>query len=278
VEIPPSENEKDSGYVVFDAGTGIRNLGNEVVKACPNGQLLRFYLFFTHLHWDHIQGLPFFSPLYRERTQIEVYGPDSSDLEGLLKNQMNPDYFPVTMDDDTVRAQIRFHLLSAEPVRIGPLTVRHHYVNHGPVGTAAGFRADSEEGSFVYIPDIEPYDYSAGLARSPHPEHREGEEKLIEFVRNADVMLFDTMFTEEDYPRHIGWGHSPAKYAVEVAAEAGVKRLGLFHYAPLREDSDIDHLTAVLEESGNKKGVEVFASREGMVIEIEGKYPDVGGD
>jgi phosphoribosyl 1,2-cyclic phosphodiesterase len=260
-------------YVILDAGTGIRNFGHHALQNVPDDQPLEFHLFITHFHWDHIQGFPFFAPLYRDNTSIHVHGPSGVDVQDLMRGQMTSNYFPITLEDENVRAELTFGNMPADALPIGEFQVLHHHVNHGPSETAAGYRVQSASGSFVYIPDAEPFDYYAGLGQAPNANHREEEAKLLEFVRGADVMIFDTMFTAEDYSKHVGWGHSPAEYALEVAAGAGVKRLGLFHYAPLREDSDIDHLAAMFQEKGEDLGVEVFASREGMVLDIE-KVPE----
>jgi phosphoribosyl 1,2-cyclic phosphodiesterase len=191
-------------------------------------------------------------------------------VEEMLLHQLHPDHFPVSLEDDDIKAEFEFLPLEGA-VKIGPITVRHHYVNHVPAGTVVGFRADSPDGSLVYIPDIEPYGFECKLGCAKDPKHLSDERGLIEFVRDADVMVFGTMFTENDYEQYKGWGHSPVEYALEVAAEAGVKKLGLFHYAPNRKDEEIDRFVEHYAPRARKRGVELFATREGMVIEIGGK-------
>jgi phosphoribosyl 1,2-cyclic phosphodiesterase len=254
--------------IVFDAGTGIRVLGEKIEAQYPKGERLDIFIFLTHLHWDHIQGLPFFTPLYRGATRVRLFGPDYENLEKFLKNQMHPHFFPVSIDDDNVKAECQFLPLEEQNMTVGPVTVRHHYVNHGPKDTVAGFRADSPEGSFVYIPDCEPYGYSTAVGDAADPDLRDRERELIKFIQGSDIMLFDTMFTGEDYHHHKGWGHSPAEYALDLAVEAKVRKLGLFHYAPKRTDEEIDRLEERLAKIGREKGVEVFASREGVPLVI----------
>jgi ribonuclease BN (tRNA processing enzyme) len=128
-----------------------------------------------------------------------------------------------------------------------------------------------EGASFVYIPDVEPYDYPVEKSQAKINENHELERALIDFVRDADVMLFDTTYTAEEYERLKGWGHSPMDYALEVAAKARVRRLGLFHYDPMREDSDIDKMVETLQTQGRRIGVDVFGSQEGMVLDIGGR-------
>jgi len=267
IEVPTGAGAEPGATIVFDAGTGIRPLGDSLLKQYSNGQPMSIYLFLTHLHWDHIQGLPFFSPMYRAQTRLRLYGSDQKNIEEMLLHQLHPDHFPVSLEDDDIKAEFEFNPLKG-PVKIGPITIRHHYVNHVPAGTVVGFRADSKEGSLVYIPDNEPYGFESKLGCAADPRRRDDERGLIEFVRNADVMFFDTMFTEDDYQQYKGWGHSPVEYALEVAVEAGVKSLGLFHYAPTRKDEEIDRFVEYYAPKARERGVEVFASREGMVLDI----------
>jgi phosphoribosyl 1,2-cyclic phosphodiesterase len=230
---------------------------------------MEIHLMLTHVHWDHIQGLPFFKLLYRPGTALSLYGPDYENLERFLQHQMYPSYFPVSMDHADVKASLSFYPLDTAPTPIGQVTVRHHFVNHGAERTVAGYRVDGAAGSFVFIPDVEPFDYpKPGESKPIIDENNPIERELLAFVRNADLMLFDSTYTTEEYERCRGWGHSPVEYAVEVAARAGVRRLGLYHYDPIREDEEMDQIAELARIKGIAKGVDVFPSRENMVIPI----------
>ncbi|KXK31264.1 MAG: MBL fold metallo-hydrolase [Candidatus Omnitrophica bacterium] len=252
----------DPALIIFDAGSGIRLLGNSIVEEFPPGTPLDIHLFITHVHWDHIQGFPFFRPLYRENVRLRLYGPDSTNLERFLHQQMVPDYFPVSLDHADVKADVSFIPLDTEPVVVGPVTVRHHFVNHANEKAAAGYRVDSPRGGFVFIPDVEPADYPVVN------EDNRIERELLDFIQGADLMLFDSTYTTEEYPSHRGWGHSPMDYSVSVAARGGVRRLGLYHYEPMREDDELDRLAEQARLDGEAHGIEVFASREGMILPI----------
>ncbi len=256
-------------YLIFDAGSGIRLLGNQMMKDLPPGSPAEIHLLLTHVHWDHIQGLPFFKPLYRAGSVIYLYGPDYPSLEKFVQYQMYPNYFPISMDHSDVKAEIKFCPLEETPLRVGNAIVRHRTVNHVSEGTTLGYRVESPEGAFVYIPDAEPVDYPPpGSTRPLMNENRKGERELVEFIRGADFMLFDSTYTNAEYERCRGWGHSPVDYSVEVAARGGVRRLGLYHYDPMREDDEMDCVAEKARQDGLAKGVEVIASREGLVVEI----------
>ena len=270
IETEAPQGTPDRPYLIFDAGSGIRVLGNRIASEIPDGKPIEIYLLLTHVHWDHIQGLPFFKPLYRTGARIHLYGPDRPSLEVALKDQMSPERFPVAWTD--VPSCVEFGELKDPPLRAGTVSVRHHYVNHGTQGAVVGYRADTEDGAVVFIPDNEPLDYTPGGPIGPKDSDAGDEtNRLIEFVSGADVMLFDTMYAEEEYEDYRGWGHGTAEYAIHVAARAGVKRLGLFHYAPIRTDDDIDRMLVAARKQGNEMGVSVFASREGMILEIGAK-------
>ncbi len=268
VEVPLEQGAKPT-YVIFDAGSGIRLLGNQMMKEIPAGSPADIHLLLTHVHWDHIQGLPFFKPLYRAGSVISLYGPDYPDLEGFIQHQMYPNYFPISMDHSDVKAEIRFCPLDEIPLQVGKAGIHHRPVHHVNEGTTLGYRVESAEGAFVYIPDTEPVDYPRqATSRRLTDKENKVERDLIEFVSGADFMLFDSTYTAEEYERFRGWGHSPVDYSVELAAKAGVRRLGLYHYDPMREDDEMDRVAEKARQDGLAKGVEVIASREGMVVEI----------
>ncbi len=266
VLVPDQNDSKKKNILIFDGGSGVRSLGNEIMKSESLDTHLDIHLFFTHVHWDHIQGLPFFVPLFRNNTKIHFYGSDSEKLEETLRLQMYPDMFPVTLDD--VISHIEFHSYADSSFKIGPILVIPQSVHHGTPGKVAGLRAELGGQSFVYIPDVEPHDYHPEKDPAYDPTHP-GEQKMVAFLKGADFVILDTMFTDENYNQFRGWGHSPAEYAVDVAARAGVKWLGLFHYSPNCSDEKVEEIEARMSALGSQKGIKVFGSREGMVVDLE---------
>lgn len=233
---------------IFDAGTGIRVLGNRLTG---EGSALDVDLFLTHFHWDHIQGLPFFAPLHGEGTTMRIHGArqQGMGIEELLRRQMGPVFFPVPYE--SVAAQLAFQHLSGTPWDDGIAEVAAYRVRH-PADTY-GFRIRSGGVSVAYVPDNE---LVGSRYEVDGPDWYAG---LVEFLKGVDLCVHDAMFTDDEYPGVEGWGHSTYSQAVRLAEDAGVKQLLFFHHAPERSD---DHLLRILE--GARAGVE----RRGTKLEL----------
>jgi phosphoribosyl 1,2-cyclic phosphodiesterase len=234
---------------IFDCGTGFRVLGNQLRREF-NGKPIFAHVFVSHFHWDHIQGMPFFAPLYD--------GPDNrfafhssnrtSTIQRVMQEQMAPPYFPVGLRD--MKARRDFYNLDEGRVQIDDLTVETKWLNH-PQG-CLGFRLETKEGVFVYATDNEP----------GSPVFDANVRKLAE---GADVLIYDAQYLPEEYEaRRRGWGHSHWREAVRVVMESGAKELVLYHHDPEHDDRCID---GVVEEARNHFA-RVRAAAEGMEIVV----------
>jgi phosphoribosyl 1,2-cyclic phosphodiesterase len=253
----------DGTFFILDSGTGIRELGLELAR---QGGLVTAHLLLGHTHWDHISGFPFFSPVFVPGNRLAIYGARDLDrsLRDVLAGQMNYTYFPVPLGD--LRADIRFTELGEGKVQVDGVVIRTHYLNHTKV--CMGYRLEADGVSAAYISDHEPYgSIDDGLRRGVIHER---DRHLIEFVRGADLLIQDAQYTPVEYAARHGWGHGSNDYVTDVAVEAGVRRLALFHHEPTHPDDAIDLMVessrSRAREAGS--GVEIFAAAEGQSIEL----------
>jgi phosphoribosyl 1,2-cyclic phosphodiesterase len=255
--------------LIFDAGTGIRDLGNQFLNEFKS-QPVTLHLFISHTHWDHIQGFPFFMPAYNKNFQIIVYGPPARDksLKDLFKFQMDSEYFPVPLGG--LNAQIVMQEVR-EPFRIDNLQITSFYMNH-PAMTLAYKIFDGEK-TFIYASDNEPYRYTLHAARKDQLGSQYGAEldqKYIDFISGADFIVSEAQYTLEEYKSKVGWGHSPIESIVEFAIKANVKQLALFHHDPSHDDAAVDAIVAHAQKliSTQKSSVQCFGAAEGMEIKL----------
>ena len=261
----------DGTLIVLDCGTGAHELGQALSTRGP--QPVRGHLLITHTHWDHIQGFPFFTPLFVPGNIWDIYAPGGGKrLEETLAGQMEYAYFPVTLDQ--LGATIRYHDLVEGVFDVGDAHVTARYLNHP--GLTLGYRLQVGSVVVVYATDHEPHarprlemwQESEANSRSL-AVHRE-DQGHIEFLHGADLVIHDAQYTAAEYPQKFGWGHSPIEYAVDVALAAGVKRLALFHHDPTHDDGTLDRLVEVCRQrvAARHEALEVFAAAEGLVIEL----------
>jgi phosphoribosyl 1,2-cyclic phosphodiesterase/ActR/RegA family two-component response regulator len=247
-------------FLIFDAGTGIKVLSDTLLK--ENSLPIKANLFITHPHYDHINGIPFFVPLYLKGNHFDIYGPNQGDLsiESLLNNQMENVYFPVTMKEFI--ADLNFHNLTEENFQIDDLRVQTILLNHP--GRCIGYRIDYQNKSFCYVTDNELY-----LENSPHYSQHEVD-RLIRFIKEADLLLVDATYSDEEYAKKIGWGHSCVSRVVDIADKANVKLMGLYHHDLNEFDNDIDnklkHAQELLQKRNSK--TKCIAPAEGSSIII----------
>lgn len=246
----------DGSLIILDAGTGIRSLGREL-KEPPK----KTYLLLTHLHLDHLEGLPFFGPLWSEESEVEIWGPSSpvTSLEDNIARYMSPPLFPIRLFD--VPAQCRFHSVSYDEWTIGGATVRSQPVEHP--GPTVGFRIEEAGKTIVYIPDHEP---AAGGEIGSIPDEWVSGHGL---AAGADVLLHDAQYTEEEYRSKAGWGHSSIQSTVAFGAIAKVGHLVLFHHDPSHSDADIDAMAGLAGDIASDSMPAPTAAYEHMEIILE---------
>jgi CheY-like chemotaxis protein/ribonuclease BN (tRNA processing enzyme) len=215
---------------VFDCGSGIKRLSDKMMGAAA--ERLHARVFISHTHWDHINTVPFFAPLYVRGNQIEIFGPYQGNLtiERAISAQMESVYFPVTIRE--FGARIMFRDLREETLEFGPVRIDTMLLRHP--GYCLGYKLRCRDRTICYITDNELY-----LPTDPRHDARYVE-RLAEFVRRADVLITDTTYRDHEYPSKVDWGHSCVSQVADLAARAEVKRLHLFHHDPDQTDSDID--------------------------------------
>ena len=250
----------DGSVIIFDAGTGLHPLGNALLA--PSDPV-RAHLFISHLHWDHIQGLPFFAPAYIPSSTLTLLGPPTAErpLQQLLADQMRPPYFPVTMD--AMAARLSFHhLYDGSHYRLPGATVEAHRLNH-PRATL-GYRLTVNDKILVYATDNEPYGDKTRAQHLPAPSG------LLSLAKDADVLIMDAQYTPEEYPHKVGWGHSTYMDALRLAQAAHVKQLVLFHHDPSRSDHELDTIVTLCNAWSAKQGCDFtcVAAAEGVSLQV----------
>ena len=256
----------DGTLIILDCGTGAHDLGRSL--AASGIHPIRGHFLITHTHWDHIQGFPFFAPLFVPGNEWDVYAPQGlgQRLEATLAGQMEYTYFPVTLGQ--LGATIRYHELVEGSFDLGAVRVTARYLNHP--GLALGYRLEAGGAALVYATDHEPHSRHQPEMADPTqavPLHRE-DQRHVEFLAGADLVIHDAQYTLEEYPSKLTWGHSPAELAVDFSLSAGVKRLALFHHDPLRDDAALDQLVETCRQRAVAGGLDVFAAAEGQTIEL----------
>jgi diguanylate cyclase (GGDEF)-like protein len=258
----------DQTTLILDCGTGIRELGLDILRR-PKPH--RIHLLIGHTHWDHIQGFPFFAPAFVAGTELNIYGSSAfqRSLEDSLSGQMQYSYFPVKLHD--LASRLHYTELEEGFFRIGGVLVQTQYLNH--TAPTIAYRITSDGATAVYVTDHEPF-WNAPGAGIHHP----GDQRHVEFLNGADLVIHDAQYTTEEYRTKLGWGHSTAQYATDVAAAAGVARLALFHHDPTHDDDAIRRMEqeqrARVAAIGSS--LDVFSAAESMELELVGngrKWP-----
>lgn len=272
VEVRSSSGE---GLIV-DAGTGMRGLGQKLARD-SGGAPQAYHVLLSHVHWDHIQGLPFFEPAYIPGTTIEVYAllTAADELQQVIGGITRHEFFPLPLE--AAPAQIHYH--EVEPglaMTIGGFDVLPIALNH-PFG-AVGYRIDADATSVAYVSDTAPFTevlhkqhFLRGLEPLTDVDRTQLDRiraDLVAALARCDTVIYDTHFLPDEYVKFPHYGHSTPEHALEICAEAGVRRLILYHHAPSHDDDLMDRVAAQYKAEGKQRGIDVVTSAEGMVLRI----------
>lgn len=217
-------------FFIFDAGTGIKSLSNYLINS--NKYPIKAKIFITHPHWDHINGFPFFVPFYMKNNEFEIYGTNHPDLplEKVLSSQMDNIFFPVTAREFS--AYITYHPINEETLTFGDIKVTSKLLVHP--GLCIGYKVNFNDKIFCYITDNELYPIKSRYY------NKFDFDNLVNFISNADLLITDSTYRDEEYPLKENWGHSPVSRVMDLAHQAKVKTVCLYHHDPNQSDKDID--------------------------------------
>jgi phosphoribosyl 1,2-cyclic phosphodiesterase len=254
--------------VIFDAGTGIRNLGLDLLDELERkGRMPSLHIFLSHTHWDHIQGLPFFAPSYQKDTVLTIYGSSHKGrfLSSILHEQMDYEYFPVSMS--SLKADINIKEIKESKIRLGALTIECQEQVFHPGGSVR-YKVSLNDRKIVYASDVE-LDKLFN-SEEENEENRKLIQEFMDFISEADLLIADAQYTEEEYPQKVGWGHTSVPVLLDAAYRSNVKQLAIFHHDPQHSDKFLDELyiknrSKYLE--GDQK-MDLFWAREGISLSI----------
>jgi phosphoribosyl 1,2-cyclic phosphodiesterase len=273
--------------IIIDAGTGIRKLGQKLMATELGSGQGQVHVLISHMHWDHIHGLPFFAPLYREGNRLQVYARKSDDmpLRSAFASRADMPYFSAPFDD--ARAQVSFQAVEdsarfeIQDVRVGCARLNHPY-------TATAYALCADGTKVVYVSDTAPFcdflfgqDFVSAPPRAdvPLPERDRAtlvamRADLVRLCEGADLVIYDTMFTPEDYRAMSHFGHSRPADAIDICRDAGVRKLALYHHAPERRDVDLDDMLATARATAAREcpDLQVVAAYEGLELGGEGTF------
>ncbi len=270
------EVRAEGEVIVLDAGTGIRNLGLALQKEAA-GRPMRASLLITHTHWDHIQGFPFFVPAYHPQNEVQVFGYEGArqGLEAVFSSQMENPYFPVSLEE--MPGHVKICEQREMEFAIGKVKVKAVFVNHP--GICVAYRLETSAGIIIFAPDYEPFsrfkphsmDAASSNTQMVHDFVEQQNQKMVEFIRGADVLIMDAQYDTEEYRHHVGWGHSCVEDAVTTALAAHVKRLYLFHHDPSHDDRKIDAMVAEAKRLVKRAGAKLIVegAREGVTCVLK---------
>ena len=266
--------------IIFDAGSGIRELGDSLSFSQDATHRLNKEIFLPHPHLDHILGLPFFAPIHNPATHLKIYGPvtcEEDPLEEVIGGQLSYRYFPVRQHE--LGASIEYIDLKEGTYDLGQgVSLKTKYLNHPLL--ALGYRIEFGDKAVCTAYDTEPFynvfcldptdpSYDEVLVSEGEQAARDENRRMEEFFKDADLLIHDGQYTQTEYDSgKRGWGHSPIEYAIEAAGRANVKRLAICHHDPMRTDAQLDELSQLYCNEGTAGDQLIFFAREGQEVEV----------
>ena len=242
--------------LLLDLGTGVRVYG----ESLPKGEAYRGAALVSHLHWDHVQGLPFFAPALCAGSRLDIYAPAPGcgmTLDQAVDACIRPPFFPVTRREMAGQVNLQ-EVTTDRPFSLGAVTVTAKVVPH--VGLTVGYRLDCHGVSIAYVPDHQqPQGFRPAWGGGGAVDAA-----VLELARGVDLLIHDAQYTDEEFAEKATWGHSTVGYAIEVARQAGAATLALFHHDPLHDDAMIDGFVSLARQAASGHGLEVLAAREGL--------------
>lgn len=260
------EVKSPSSLIILDAGSGIKSLGNEIIN---NYSETNVKIFISHPHWDHIQGIPFFAPMYLPKYKIDIYGPKTNDqsIEDILAVQMNNLFFPVRQSE--LSAEISYNnVKEGDKLSFLDFSINAQFVNH-PVITLA-YSIQFKSGRIVFTGDHEPYEHFFHNEDTQIIKIKEiMTQRFLDFIKGADYLIMEAQYNEEDYKKKVGWGHCSFYRALDLAYKAGIKNLVITHFDPSYNDEYLinveTNLKKYIHDNLNSSFTLQFA-REGNAI------------
>jgi phosphoribosyl 1,2-cyclic phosphodiesterase len=257
----------DDTLFVCDGGTGLRELG---VDLSARGERIEAHLLFSHTHWDHIQGFPFFTPAYAQSSTLHVYDVKKNDhrVERLLLGQMQSEYFPVSFGD--LGAKITFSDLDAGEKTIDGTRVNHLEQTHPGTSFAYSFVKGGTKIVYATDSELDLRILNDTDAKKKPDLLRKLPDDIVRFVADADLLVADGQYTDTEYPTKVGWGHARATTVVDLAIQAGVKQLAIYHHDPMHSDEQVDETIEQCRGRVTRAGsnLVIFGAREGVELKL----------
>jgi phosphoribosyl 1,2-cyclic phosphodiesterase len=258
----------DDALFICDGGTGLRELGMHLVH--QGSAPIEAHMFFSHMHWDHIQGFPFFVPAYSEKNQLHVYevGETEDRIKRLLHGQMKSDYFPVKFDE--LGARIHSKRLLEQGTGADGVEIGFHEQHHPGTSYAYSFSKGGRKVVYATDNEIDLTLHNREESLTSPTLVRQIPEAFVNFVKGADLLIADGQYTEHEYARKVGWGHARANTVVDLAIQAGVKQCAIFHHDPMHSDAVIDQMIGEANQRVADQNSEttIFGAREGLTIKL----------